>query len=114
MKRNRLRILILFFFFLSCQKMPTDFVNSQIERYKEESKSGKDFLEEITNESPFERARKEIREALQRTESYAASILKGMDNFGSFANLVIDLLSNFFFISWIVARNHINRSEKYG
>lgn len=64
--------------------MPNDLITAKFVAYKELSDQGNKEVDAILHETPFERAKREIQEQLERNQQYRAVILKNVTTFGEF------------------------------
>eukprot|EP00981_Chlorochromonas_danica_P002134 scaffold424_cov165-Ochromonas_danica.AAC.34 len=62
--------------------MPLDFISSQLKAFRAHNENGQKALEDYSKESPYERTKREVKEALAEAERYRVSILKGVTTFG--------------------------------
>lgn len=97
--------------------MPNDLIAAQFVAYKELSYQGNKEVDAILHETPFERAKREIQEQLERNQQYRAVILKNVTTFGELtAGLASCCLSPFDVSchSWITAELHRDCCQKHG
>lgn len=64
--------------------MPTDLITAKLNAYQDQTKVERENLHIITQESPYDRTRREIHDLLAKNETYRASILRGVTTFGEF------------------------------
>jgi hypothetical protein len=62
--------------------MATLSITSQLQAFREKAKFDQLTLDKISQESPFDRMRREIQDELDRSEKYRASILQNVTTFG--------------------------------